>query len=166
MLTAALTILDTSRLASFSAKFVRFSTAEEVTAVSDALSAVCEALTSLLASLVAVSLAVWLVVKTWLAFSLDATPSVATPLKISAAVTASLSEVARKVASEGVETSWRSSAKAWPAKTKLAPKRTDAAPNEYLRMEKRCCSCKNFARFILLFLSIELMLLLDCNIRW
>ena len=105
MLTAALTILDTSRLASFSAKFVRFSTDEEVTAVSDALSAVCEALTSLLASLVAVSLAVWLVVKTWLAFSLDATPSVATPLKISAAVTASLSEVARKVASEGVETS-------------------------------------------------------------
>ena len=84
---------------------MRFSTAEEVTAVSDALSAVCEALTSLLASLVAVSLAVWLVVKTWLAFSLDATPSVATPLKISAAVTASLSEVARKVASEGVETS-------------------------------------------------------------
>ena len=105
MFTAALTILDTSRLASFSAKFVRFSTAEEVTAVSDALSAVCEALTSLLASLVAVSLAVWLVVKTWLAFSLDATPSVATPLKISAAVTASLSEVANKEASEGVETS-------------------------------------------------------------
>ena len=84
---------------------MRFVTAEGATAVSDALSAVCEALTSLLASLVAVSLAVWLVVETWLAFSLDTTPSVATPLKISAAVTASLSEVARKVASEGVETS-------------------------------------------------------------
>ena len=106
-MTAALTILDTSRLAFFSARFVRFVTAEAegATAVSDALSAVCEALTSLLASLVAVSLAVWLVVETWLAFSLDATPSVATPLKISAAVTASLSEVALTVASEGVETS-------------------------------------------------------------
>ena len=141
---------------------------ELATVDSEVLSATCEvlALTSLVASLVAVSLAVWLVVETWLAFSLDAAPSVATPLKISAAVTASLSEIARKEASEGVETSWCSSAKACPAKTKLAPKRTDAAPNEYLRMEKRCCSCKNFSRFISIILSIELMLQVDCNTRW
>ena len=112
VLTAALTILDTSRLASFSARFERFVTAEGATAVSDALSAVCEALTSLVASLVAVSLTVWLVVEVSLAFSLDATPLVATPLKISAAVKASLSEVAFKVASEVVATSWCSSAKA------------------------------------------------------
>ena len=145
---------------------MRFVTAEGATAVSDALSAVCEALTSLVASLVAVSLTVWLVVEVSLAFSLDATPLVATPLKISAAVKASLSEVTRKVASEVVAASWCSSAKAWPAKTKLAPKRTDAAPKEYLRIEKRCCSCKNFSRFILVFLSIKLLLPIDCNIRW
>ena len=82
--------------------------ASELAAVdSEVLSVACEVLvlTSLVASLVAVSLAVWLVVETWLAFSLDAAPSVATPLKISAAVTASLSEVANKEAFEGVETS-------------------------------------------------------------
>ena len=105
-MTAALVKADTSRLVAFSDEAFVPLVASELAAVdSEVLSAVCEALTSLLASLVAVSLAVWLVVKTWLAFSLDATPSVATPLKISAAVTASLSEVARKVASEGVETS-------------------------------------------------------------
>ena len=105
MLTAALVKADTSRLVAVSDEAFVFLVASELAVVdSEILSAVCEALTSLLASLVAVSLAVWLVVETWLAFSLDATPSVATPLKISAAVTASLSEVARKVASEGVET--------------------------------------------------------------
>ena len=106
MLTAALVKADTSRLVAVSDEAFVFLVASELAVVdSEILSAVCEALTSLLASLVAVSLAVWLVVKTWLAFSLDATPSVATPLKISAAVTASLSEVANKEASEGVETS-------------------------------------------------------------
>ena len=103
MLTAALVKADTSRLVAVSDEAFVFLVASELAVVdSEILSAACEvlALTSLLASLVAVPLAVWLVVETWLAFSLDATP-----LKISAAVTASLSEVARTVASEGVETS-------------------------------------------------------------
>ena len=107
-MTAALVKADTSRLVAFSDEAFVALVASELAAVdSEVLSVACEvlALTSLVASLVAVSLAVWLVVETWLAFSLDAAPSVATPLKISAAVTASLSEVARKVASENVETS-------------------------------------------------------------
>ena len=167
-MTAALIKADTSKLVAVSDEvFVPLAASKLATVDSDVLSAACEipALTSLVASLVAVSLVVWLIVETWLTFSLDTTPSVATPLKISAAITASLSEVARKVASEVVATSWCSSAKAWPAKTKLAPKRTDAAPNEYLRMEKRCCSCKNFSRFISIILFIELMLQIDCNTK-
>ena len=107
-MTAALVKADTSRLAAFSDEaFVPLVASELVAVDSEVLSVACEVLvlTSLAASLVAVSLAVWLVVETWLAFSLDAAPSVATPLKISAAVTASLSEIARKEASEGVETS-------------------------------------------------------------
>ena len=103
-MTAALVKADATRLVAFSDEvFVALVASELATVDSEVLSAACEvlALTSLVASLVAV----WLVVETWLAFSLDATPSVATPLKISAAVTASLSEVARKVASENVETS-------------------------------------------------------------
>ncbi len=104
MLTAALVKADTSRLVAVSDEAFVFLVASELAVVdSEILSAACEVLA--LTSLVAVSLAVWLVVETWLAFSLDAAPSVATPLKISAAVTASLSEVARTVASEGVETS-------------------------------------------------------------
>ena len=102
MLTATLVKADTSRLVAVSDEEFVFLVASELAVVdSEVLSAACEvlALTSLLASLVAVSLAVWLV------FSLDAALSVATPLKISAAVTASLSEVANKEAFEGVETS-------------------------------------------------------------
>ena len=108
MLTATLVKADTSRLVAVSDEEFVFLVASELAVVdSEVLSAACEvlALTSLLASIVAVSLAVWLVVETWLAFSLDAALSVATPLKISAAVTASLSEVANKEAFEGVETS-------------------------------------------------------------
>ena len=167
-MTAALVKADTSKLVTVSDEvFVPLAASELATVDSDVLYAACEilALTSLVASLVAASLAVWLVVETWLALLLDATPSVATPLKISVAVIASLSEVARKMVSEVVATSWCSSAKAWLAKTKLSPKRTDAAPKEYLRIEKRCCSCKNFSRFISIILPIKLMLHVDCNAR-
>ena len=66
------------------------------------------------------------------------------PLKTSVAVIASLSEVALKMVSEVVATSWCSSAKAWLAKTKLAPKRTDAAQKNIYELKNVVVRVKIF----------------------